>query len=203
MDRRLDMFDPWMATFEEAKAEQDRWLSSGNDLNSPVAPFYQYCAACAITDLKKAIEGGDGFSVLEAVSLCLWRGLVAPNWLAKAFLVRYRTVVNCNADSWDDPSVFGKPYPKGKHLAALKKRRFLSPFVAHKVAEIRAKDPENRRPIDKGLFEEVGDHFGIKATLTEDLYYKHVSYWGNPLDDLVDWNTVKKRKSAGLQKKRK
>ena len=71
--------------------------------------------------LKQAIDGGDGFAVLAAISHCVTSGLVAPEWLADAFNRRYASVVGFGAGSWDDPSAFGRPYPKGTNLASLRK----------------------------------------------------------------------------------
>lgn len=209
--------DPWQ--WPDLDAEQLGELSSLSSAkysDAPDAPIFQYVAVRQCLALRPEIEVGDvgsGFSVLEAVSICAMRGLTMPDWLASAFLRRYRAVSHYKAKSWDDPLSFGRPFPKGTNIQAKKKARSLSTRVWLAVRDIQDGDPTT--PIDKSLFERVGAPLAIGATLTEEYYYNQKRYWAkrfyksDPTDTpavpyLVGAvNPAKKRNSAGLRKQRK
>lgn len=200
------MFDPWTATFEEAFAEMDKWRASGADTCR--SPIRQISVAHKVLFLKQAIDGGDGFAVLVAISHCVTSGLVAPEWLADAFNRRYASVVGFGVGSWDDPPAFGRPYPKGTNLASLRKAAKGSRAVWQAINEELVRFPET--PIDKGLFEKIGKPLGFGATLTEEYYYlqKRIMNreWGhiNRLGEIVPiGNTANIRKVAGLHKKKR
>lgn len=187
------MFDPWTATIDEAIGELDGWLREhpGEYSCSPVS---QCNAARMIEADKASIESGDGFAVLTCIRRCVTHGLVAPVWLAYAFNRRYGAVLNCLADSWDDPQAFGRPFPKGKHLNALRKARVNRFAVLNAVNEKLAFEPETA--IDKSLFESVGKPLGLGSTLTEELYYQALKMTGLR-------NTAKSSKFAGIHRKRR
>lgn len=155
-------FDPWNSTFEEAMA-----ASQSSRTGDPLSPVAQFSAVERIRSLQEGIEDGNGFDVLDAVSQCALRGLVMPDWLANAYLSRYRTVLSCQAGSWDD--AFGKPY-RGKKLHNLRRRRNLRFGIYNRVCEIKRASPE--RAIGKELFESVGKEFATGTTLTEEMYYE-------------------------------
>ena len=198
------MFDPWTATFEEAMAEQDRWLQSGNDLESPLGPLFQTNGALEVLKLKSEIESGSGFAVLDAISRCVIHGLVAPDWLAHEFLRRYRVVQQLHVGSWDDPIAFGKPYPKGTNLAARRKARVGRIKVWNAAVKKIHSNPDT--PIDKAFFEEIGKPFGFGTTLTEEYYeqakkmfgYCPKKRWNRPAKHVYP---AKFKKTAGLLKK--
>lgn len=198
------MFDPWTTTVEQVEAEQDKWEESGGRVDDPCGPIYQATGACKVLDLKEAIDGGDGFSVLAAIRICVTNGLVAPEWLAYAFNRRYDAVLNYRAKSWDDPLSFGRPYPKGANLVARRKARAGQLAVWLSVVTRLKADPDT--PIDKGLFEDIGRPLGFGATLAEEYYYEqkrlHKRLFGN--DSALDKMSpapAKIRKAAGLRKK--
>jgi hypothetical protein len=143
------MFDPWTASLEEAQREQE---SSRHD--GPDAPIFQWKAARDIEGQKDLIESGDGFAILACVRKLMTHGLVAPAWLAYAFNKRYDAVLNCRANSWDDQNAFGRPYPKGKHLNALRKSRTIRFQIFNSVNQILASEPST--PIDSELFARAG-----------------------------------------------
>ena len=72
------MFDPWTATFEGAFAEMDKWRASGADTCR--SPIRQISVAHKVLFLKQAIDGGDGFAVVVAISHCVTSGLVAVSY---------------------------------------------------------------------------------------------------------------------------
>jgi hypothetical protein len=141
----------------------------GNE-SDPCGPIYQFCAARQIEAEKAAVDAGDGFAVLGCIRHCVTHGLVAPEWLAYAFNRRYDAVLNARTNSWDSPLAFGKPYPKGAHLAALRKARTKRIAVWNTINDIRKTEPKT--PIDKGLFERVGSHLGLGGTRAEEFYYQ-------------------------------
>ncbi len=89
-----------------------------------------------------------------------------PEWLAAEFLKCYIKVWNYKVASWDE--AFGKPFPKGTHLAKLRKVRKYKSEVYRLVRQGSAQG----KGIGKILFEEVGDELGLNATETEELYYR-------------------------------
>jgi hypothetical protein len=183
------MFDPWTATDDEAIREQE-----SRPGESSCRPLAQCNAARMIEAEKAHIEAGDGFAVLACIRHCVTHGLVAPVWLAYAFNQRYDSVLNCRADSWDDPQAFGRPYPKGKHLNALRKARVNRFAVLNAVNAKLMSEPETA--IDKRLFESIGKPLGLGSTSTEELYYQALKITGQR-------NTAKSSNFAGLHRKRR
>lgn len=165
-------FDPWDSSLdlETVLAFHRKWLAEGKVDTDPCGPLYQVVGARNIESLRSSIDKGDGFAVLAAIRICLNHGLVGPEWLSYAFNRRYDQVLGCRAASWDDPKAFGKPYKKGTHLNALRKRREKCFAVLNYINEIRAREPST--PIDKALFERVGKRLGLGSTLTEEYYYQ-------------------------------
>jgi len=160
------MFDPWNSTFEEANSLQQSIGGIG-----PTDPLFQWVAAEEIKAHQKAIQEGDGLAVLSCIRKLVTNGLVAPIWLAYAFNKRFDAVLNCNAKSWDDPMSFGAPYPKGAHINALKKQKFLKFAVWNEANNIRSREPET--PIDAEFFERIGKTVRppVGKTEAERLYY--------------------------------
>ena len=163
------MFDPWVATDDESIAKKDEWVNSGGEISSPLNPFLQVLAAREILALKDDICDGSGFVVLEAIRMCVTHGLVAPEWLAYQFNRRVDAVHFARVGSWDDQSAFGRPFPKGTNLAALRKARTGRLAVWLSVVTKLRESPET--PIDKSLFEAIGQPLGFGTTLTEKYYY--------------------------------
>lgn len=186
------MFDPWTATFEQAKQANDEWITSGGEIASPLCPIAQAGGAQRILGLKEEIDGGDGYAVLLAIRICVTNGLVAPEWLAYAFNRRYDAVNGCRAKSWDDPLAFGAPYPKGTNIAARRKAMIGPSRVWHAVSAALNSDPQP--PIGKGLFEQVGKQLGYGTTQTEEFFYIAVKRMG--------FHPANTRKTAGLRRKK-
>src|SRR5690606_15978690 len=131
----------------------------------PTLPIYRAAAVERLEDERKKFEQGDKMALLAAIRTCANHDLPLPRWVSRAFVVAYDRVLHCKVGSWDD--AFGRPYPKGSHLSALRKRRLYTMPV--RMAVTRAS--ESGRPIDETLFEEIGQQFGLGKTLTMELYY--------------------------------
>ena len=58
---------------------------------------------------------GDRLALMRAIRLCLAAGIPVPKWAASAFGQAFDRVASKQAASWDE--VFGRPWPKGLHLA--------------------------------------------------------------------------------------
>lgn len=95
-----------------------------------------------------------------------------PEWLAVEFMKRYRAVTHAQVASWDE--AFGRQYSKGTHLSALRREREMGPKIYRAVEAAR----HAGAAVDKILFEEVGEEFGLGATLTGELYYKEAKLPG-------------------------
>lgn len=149
-------FDPWTAAWDLAVSlEHERGFAVGPD-----GPMAQWLAAQQVKELRGRIESahGTGFDVLEAAATCALHGLAMPEWLAAAFLRRYRAVQQLRVGSWDDPAAFGPPYPKSAQLAALRRRRMSRLKVVEAVERAISAAPE--RPIDDDFWESVGKTIG-------------------------------------------
>ena len=131
-------------------------------------------AIARIEALRETVLAGDGFALLGAVRICANFDLVMPEWLAREFIQRYDRVLTCEADSWDD--AFGRPYPKGTHLNALRKQRRLKHAVWGEVQSILMREPATA--IDAHLFERVGARLNIGKTLAASYYYAAVRLSG-------------------------
>lgn len=135
----MTAFNPWTSSWEEAQAAHD-------DTAGPEGAIFQWCAAQAISSFQVQLGTSDGFDILRQVASCAVHGLVMPDWLAKAFLRRYRAVEGMHVDSWDDPSAFGRPYPKGVQISAMRRRQLNRLKVAQAVREFVTMHPDE--PLD-------------------------------------------------------
>lgn len=148
-------------TLAQAEAANAEYLETHP--RGPAEPFFQWAALLDIERMRPAIVGGDGFDMLAAICKCAQRDLVMPEWLAREFIKRYMLVVTCRSDSWDE--AFGRPYPKGTQLSAIRTRREkrLSVYFAVKQSGL---------PICADTFRTVGQRFGISKSLAEQFYYQ-------------------------------
>jgi hypothetical protein len=153
---------------EQAIAAQEQARATGLEWCDPAGPLYQWDALQKLDALERQYAKGDGFALLQAIKVCVNHDLVIPRWAAIAFIQGFYAVLNCRTDSWD--GAFGPPYPKGMHIAKARQRRLLRFQVYNRINEILKSDP--KPPIDEGLFERVGDEFGIGKTLCNRLYYQ-------------------------------
>lgn len=126
----------------------------------------QQIAAETIERLRETFEAGDSVALLAAIRECARCELPLPPWAARAYIAAYDQVLNCRVKTWDE--AFGAAFPKGANLNAQRKRRNLRFTVHHAVLSSIQRDPET--PIDAGLFETIGERFGVGKTEAENLY---------------------------------
>lgn len=154
-------------TFEEAKAAHDECVANGRDAADPTLPLYQWNALQQIAELENAFGRGDKMALFAAVRKCANHDLVMPDWVSRAFIRGYDAVLTCSAASWDE--AFGRPYPKGMHLANVRESRTKRFAIWLRVSELRDID---RLAIDDAIFERVGKEFGVGKTRANKLYYE-------------------------------
>src|SRR5262245_36627819 len=112
--------------------------------------------------LKAKLEHGDKSALLNAIYHCLLLKRPLPEWLRLIFLDLYEAHARLALRSWDE--VFGPPVPKGTHLETEKRKAELRPLVLERVRE-------SGLPIDRGLFEKIGEELGMPGSTIDDLYY--------------------------------
>ena len=122
VDLRGDPFDPFTATLEEAQALQHHLLA-GRDGLLIRGPVLRACGAHELIELRAFYEANP----LDGMAQCAVYDLIAPDWLARAFLKGFDAVVNCRVKSWDE--AFGSPTPKGRQLDAMRRDRMNRPRV--------------------------------------------------------------------------
>ena len=118
---------------------------------------------------RQRFEAGDGMALLAAIRKCANHDLAMPAWVAEAFIERYDRVLNCRAGSWDD--VFGRPYPKGANLNAMRKRRTLRSAVWNEVQRTLKSEPGTT--INRDLFQIIGERMRppVAGPEAEKIYY--------------------------------
>lgn len=159
-------------TCEQAMAAQETALAAdpARSISDPTLPLYQWTALHAMERERARFEAGDRMAVLAAIRQCANHDLPLPAWAATAYITAYDRVLRCETASFDD--AFGRPYPKGAHMHALRKQRALRLRVWNAVRRIRQSDPAT--PINAILFERVGEAMRppIGKTLAETYYYE-------------------------------
>ena len=113
-------------------------------------------------------EAGDKRAIMRAMYTCADLDIPMPAWLSRAFVDACNQVFSYQAKSWDE--VFGVPHPKGKHLAAMRKKRDKS--LEAWVAVLRDHELHGK-PIGEALFAEVGKELALGKTLVAEFYYEH------------------------------
>jgi hypothetical protein len=130
--------------------------------------------------LKERFEGGDKSALLYAIYRCLLMKRPLPEWLRLTFLHAYEAHGRFEIRSWDE--VFGRPVPKNTQLDKQRRNAELRPLIIERV-EAR----EAGTPIDKGLFEEIGQGLTppLKGTTVSEIYYDERS---RELREMMDFD---------------
>ena len=88
-----------------------------------------------------------------------------PEWAQKALIKAVARANTYQIKSWDE--VFGRPLEKGKQLAVERRKFGLMDQILERVQQRH----EAGESIVKGLFETVGQEFGVSGTVASDIYY--------------------------------
>jgi hypothetical protein len=117
----------------------------------------------AILDEHRArFERGHKAELLYAIRLCLDQRVVAPEWVVDAFARAMRKWGSFDVRTLDE--AFGVEWPKGKSIAAARKRWRLALAARLAVSEARRAG----RAVDDELFEEIGRRLGVGKTLVKE-----------------------------------
>jgi hypothetical protein len=161
--------------YEQVLAEQLEAQAHGFPLADPTGPLHRWWARRKLAVLEQRYAAGDRFALMYAIRVCANHDLLMPLWVALAYIEGFDQVNHYRADSWD--TAFGRPFPKGGHLARARQRHMHRPQVYVRVMEILKS--EEGATIDDGLFERVGKELGISKTLCSELYYQMKTRRGN------------------------
>lgn len=161
-------YDPYW-TFEEALEAE--WGATG-DRNDPTRPLARWMAYARLNALELDFANGRKTALMLAIRICIKHTLPLPAWAGKAFIEGHNKVLFAEAKSWDE--VFGAPYAKGVNLRARRRRMELQKAIRREVEKILKEEPGT--PIDVGLFERVGEIFGIGKTSAAEAYYDNRVY---------------------------
>ena len=184
----MSAFDPFTATLEEAQAQPDA--------NEPRGAVWRACGAHRLMERRAYYEANP----LDGMAVCAVHDLVAPDWLARAYLRGFYAVTTCKARSWDE--AFGAPFPKGTNIAAARRARQNRVAAALAFSDILQRDPT--RAVDKMLWEEIGTRIGEGATRAEELYREALRMGiGRTADQIRGpLRPAKSRKLAGIRRRR-
>jgi len=115
---------------------------------------------------KEAYDRGDKAQILECLYWCFRQHVPIPPWLEQAFQNAYEAKFAYKIRSWDE--VFGRPLKKGiRPERELRNNRIANDLYDRVVERHRAGEP-----IDKNLFQAVGEDFGVGGTVASELYYE-------------------------------
>jgi hypothetical protein len=117
-----------------------------------------------LDELRQRFEAGDKNALIQAIRRCFDFGVIAPQWVVDAFFRATNTWYQMDAKSLDE--ALGVAWPKGKSIAAAKKRRRLQFAVLNAVNRAKSEG----RAVDGELFEQIGRRLGLGATLVKDYY---------------------------------
>ncbi len=158
--------------FELGQAQLD-WVAAGNKPSH--GPLAEVLSDLILGQWQAEYEGGYTFALMKALYFCIHREIKMPDWVCREFKSGIRAINDCDAASLD--VVFGRPYPKGTNLCAMKKRKILRDAVFKRVREIKEMDPQT--PVNRVLFRRVGKEVfpPIGGSEAEKLYYEAKKRW--------------------------
>ena len=125
-----------------------------------------------IEERRKQFKAGEDWALLDAVDLCARSGTPMPLWLVDAFCERYVQWRLFRAKTLDE--AFKVTRKKGMHFEPAARREWLKPRVVLEVMRLRA---EHNVPLGDGLFEQVGEKFGISRAVASEVYYDRENHW--------------------------
>jgi hypothetical protein len=112
--------------------------------------------------LKEIFEGGGKWALLDAIYYCCLLKRPLPEWWRLKFLHTYEAHARFEIRSWVE--VFDRPVPKSTHLTKERRNAEWRFRILERVRELAP-------PIDKGLFEQIGEELRISGTTVGEIYY--------------------------------
>lgn len=173
--RQLYSWSAADAAIAQAEFDKNREKSSEQDEYAADGPYARWLWAQMLKELYQQYKDGDPGAILEALDHCFHHDLPIPLWCTEAFKAGYnKTKRLYESRSWD--AVFGTPHPGNTKIGAHENRVRLEFIVFQRVRQIKLDDPA--RPIDRLLFDEIGEEFGISGALAEKYYCGIKKHWG-------------------------
>ena len=110
-------------TLKEAWAANEAAMTENPERSfaDPTLPFSRWVALHNLEQLRARYEQGEKFALMSAIRECANHDLIMPRWVGAGYIKSFDTILNYRSEDWNE--VFGRPIPKGKHLAALRKKR--------------------------------------------------------------------------------
>ncbi|MDP3158669.1 MAG: hypothetical protein Q8N31_01520 [Reyranella sp.] len=116
---------------------------------------------------RRLHEEGRPHALLTMIYGSLKYGYAMPAWAAEAYCAAYDKIRNAEVASLDE--AFGRPHPKGRQLAAVRRKQVRQAAMYNRVNELHALE---NAPLDDALFERVGREFNVGKTICSDDYYE-------------------------------
>ena len=110
-------------------------------------------------------EQGYKRALLYSLNFCLMNNVPVPPWIKQGLSKAMDAVHSYEIKSWED--VFGELLPKGKWRATEQRNAKMGWDLFQRVCDLHKAGAS----IDAGLFEKVGEEFGVSKTVASDLYY--------------------------------
>jgi hypothetical protein len=145
-----------------------------------------------LEEYRERFERGDKAALFSVIRFCFNEQIVAPEWIVDAFFKATNKWYSLKAKTLDE--AFNVRWPKGKSIAAAKKRQRLKFAVLSAVRAAR----NAGRPVDEELFEKIGRELGIGKTLAKDyLKAARLAMTPSAIDMLLEPLVVNKGQGRG------
>ena len=94
-------------TFEQVMEANERAVENDPELPKRVQPLFVWSALHDLDRYEQRLRSGENFALLLAISKCAQHDIPLPDWTARAYLKKFRSVLNYRVGSWDE--AFGRP----------------------------------------------------------------------------------------------
>jgi len=125
-------------------------------------------------ELHLRFEAGNKNALIQAIRRCGQQQMVMPEWVVDAFFRATNKWYQMDIKSLD--KAIGVAWPKGKSIAAAKKRRRLQFAVLNAVSKAKSEGCA----VDDQLFEQIGRRLGLGKTLVKEYYKSARALMGAP-----------------------
>jgi len=141
--------------------------------------------------MRESIDEGNGFLVMEAMSIICQYRLPVPDWLAADFVKRVQKVTGREVRSWDD--AFGSPIPKGGKLPKLKFNEDFHGMIYMACKKAIKSNEKLYKPLARReLFKQVAKE---QSAVLSKLLGKKIQISGAKVERIFSrWNALVKRK---------